>query len=229
MKKIPYIVAVLFLLSFNHLFAQNLVINPKVKFVEGANNSSKLAQSIVTNNLTDPADSMFTWTIIEYTMFDGWDFSFCDNFECYYNIGLGTKKTFKLKLGESGPLKGDFIFKDLKGNSQVKVVVESKSNTAVSDTFTMIAASWATGLNDIKKTADVSFYPNPAKDVITIKQNSNKQTEVAIYNVLGSKVKTITVGAGENALNISDLQKGMYFIRYTENGALVSKTFTKAE
>lgn len=229
MKKIIYAISLVTFFFTGDLAAQNILINPKIKAVEGANNSSKLAQAIITNNLTDPADSMFTWTIIEYNMFGGWDFSFCDNFDCYFNVGLGTKKTFKLKLGESGPLKGDFIFNGTKGNGQVKVVVKSVSNSNIIDTFTMIAASWATGLNDIKKTADVSFYPNPAKDVITIKQNSNKQTEVAIYNVLGSKVKTITVGAGENALNISDLQKGMYFIRYTENGALVSKTFTKAE
>lgn len=212
-----------------HAYAQSIVINPKIRTVEGVSDGDKYAQAVMTNNSENAEDSMFTWTVISFSIQSGWDFNFCDNFGCYSPISEGTSETFKLKKGESGPLKGDFIFNGTKGNGQVKVVVKSVSNSNITDTFTMIATSWATGLNDIKKTADVSFYPNPAKDVITIKQNSNKQTEVAIYNVLGSKVKTITVGAGENALNISDLQKGMYFIRYTENGALVSKTFTKAE
>ncbi len=210
-------------------FAQGITINPREKSVEGPNSGDKYALGVITNNSTDPADSMFTWTIIEYNLTAGWEFSFCDNFDCYYNIGMGTTKSFKLKLGESGPLKGDFIFNNIGGNSQVKVVVKSTSNTSIIDTFTMIGRGWATGLNDIKKTADVTFYPNPAKEVITIKQQSNKATEVTIYNVLGSKVKTVVIGSGENTVNISDLQKGMYFIRYTENGTLVSKSFTKAE
>lgn len=229
MKKIFYLFALVAFL-FTGINAQNITINPRVKSVEGPNSGSKYAQAIVTNDSNASVnDTLFSWTIIEYGLPSGWEFSFCDNFDCYYNIGLNSMRTFILHPGESGPLKGDFIFNGSGGNAQVKVVVKSLTNTNLIDTFTMVAKGWATGLSNVNKKAEVSFYPNPAKDVVTIKYNTNKNIDVTIYNVLGTKVKTFVMNNGEASINISELQKGMYFISFNDNGTLVSKSFTKAD
>lgn len=76
---------------------------------------------------------------------------------------------------------------------------------------------------------EISCYPNPAKDAITFKYSSGKSLEISIYNVLGSKIKTFTHTGSETLINISDLQKGLYFIRFSDGNNMVSKSFTKSE
>lgn len=98
----------------------------------------------------------------------------------------------------------------------------------------MLFSSLAFGQSPFAKSAqaqqaEVSFYPNPAKDVITFKFNSGKSAEISVYNLLGSRVKTFTHNGAETNINITDLQKGLYFIRFTEGNAVISKSFTKTE
>lgn len=76
---------------------------------------------------------------------------------------------------------------------------------------------------------EITCFPNPAKESVTFKYNSGKTLEISIYNVLGSRVKTFTHTGNETVINISDLQKGLYFIRFSEGNAMVSKSFTKSE
>lgn len=98
----------------------------------------------------------------------------------------------------------------------------------------MLFSSLAFGQSPFVKSAqapqaEVSFYPNPAKDVITFKYNSGKTAEIYVYNVLGSRVKTFSHTGTETVINITDLQKGLYFIRFTEGNSVISKSFTKTE
>jgi hypothetical protein len=89
--------------------------------------------------------------------------------------------------------------------------------------------SWITGVKENTKSKELTFYPNPVKDQIFIKFNSKEAVTIDIYNVIGSKVKTFTHDAQQSVVNLGDLQNGMYFIRFTENGITYSKSFTKSE
>ncbi|UAM99204.1 endonuclease [Polaribacter litorisediminis] len=56
------------------------------------------------------------------------------------------------------------------------------------------------------------MYPNPTNgNFITIKTTSN--TNVTIYNTLGKVVKTTLVTANKNSIDISNLSKGVYFVK----------------
>lgn len=85
------------------------------------------------------------------------------------------------------------------------------------------------GKSQTNTQTEISFYPNPAKDVITFKYHSGKTIDIIVYNVLGSKVKTFTHNGSETNINISDLQRGLYFIRFTDGNNVVSKSFTKTD
>jgi len=229
MKKIYTLLsAVLFLMAGLH--AQTFTITPRTVNVEGPNSGSKYALGVVKNDsMSATSDTLFSWTIIEYSVPMGWEFTFCDNYDCYYNLGNGSNRNFTLKPGESGPLKGDFIFNGTQGSARVKVTVKSVANPSNIDTFTMNASSWATGVKSITKQSQIGLYPNPAKDVVTIKYATSRIIEADIYNVLGSKVKSITLNRQETSVNVSDLQKGIYFIRFSDNGTVIAKQFTKSE
>lgn len=80
--------------------------------------------------------------------------------------------------------------------------------------------------------ANVSVYPNPAKDYIKL-AISGQLSVVRIYNVLGMLVEEITVGthldtsatnSDEIEINISDYNPGIYF--FNINGS-VTKVLIK--
>lgn len=62
-----------------------------------------------------------------------------------------------------------------------------------------------------------------------MKFNSRESVNIDIYNVLGSKVKSITHSGIESEINISELQNGLYFIRFKDGSQTISKPFTKSE
>jgi hypothetical protein len=246
MKKIIYfIVAVLAVMNANAQFS----FNNKTITVSGwgSDTEPKDAQCVMTNNSTADVDSMISWSIVTFdipyvvkdTLLPGntetikdtiaWQFDFCDPYDCIVNLSLGSSNTFKLKKGLSGPLKGQFYTKGNPGTATVRVRLAYANGSHDADTITLIAKGWATGLSNVKKQSEVSFFPNPAKDLITLKYQTTKAIDVTVYNVLGAKVKSFTHSTNETSLNISDLEKGMYFIRFNDNGNIVSKSFTKSE
>ncbi|MES2691229.1 MAG: T9SS type A sorting domain-containing protein [Bacteroidota bacterium] len=230
MKKAIYLFIVT-VFSLSVATAQNFDLNPKSSFAEGPNADpdEKTAMSVITNNSTDPGDSMITWTIVDFNVPSGWQFDFCDPYDCISNLGANATNSFKLKPGLSGPLKGNFYSKSVGGNGNVKLAIQFVGKPESRDTLFLSAKGWATGLKQIRNAAEVSMYPNPARNEISFKYPVTKAVEVSIYNVLGSKVKTFTHNGTETAINISELQKGLYFIRFNQGEAMISKSFTKVD
>ena len=64
----------------------------------------------------------------------------------------------------------------------------------------------------------LALYPNPAKDVLNIKNLADNQ-EVTIYSINGAIIMK-TIASGDAEINVSDLHPGMYVV---SAGNLVSK------
>ena len=58
---------------------------------------------------------------------------------------------------------------------------------------------------------EVWIYPNPATDRVFVKVN--EPTQVAVYNLAGSMVKSRLIESQNDFINVSDLQPGMYLIK----------------
>jgi hypothetical protein len=59
------------------------------------------------------------------------------------------------------------------------------------------------------------FFPNPAKDKITITFNNNViVNDINIYNTIGKKIK---IDIRNNTIDISNLNQGLYIIEVTTN------------
>lgn len=218
----------LFITSF---VSAQVTITPRVKTFNGYSDddSPKTTTCVINNTSDNSADSMIKWTIISFDIPSAWTFDFCDPQDCITNLKLGSSSIFKLKKGTAGPLKSDFYTNNTNGIGRVQLKLEYLDEARAGDTLTLTLNSWMTGVNNAKKQNEVAFYPNPAKDLITLKYSTSKPIEVEIFNVLGNKVKTFTHTGSETAVNIGDLQKGMYFMRFNDNGVSVSKSFTKSE
>ena len=73
---------------------------------------------------------------------------------------------------------------------------------------------------------DIELFPNPAKEVITIRSGISVDGAVyEIYNTMGSLVSNGKLM--ENNVNIQTLPAGFYTLVIKKNNAVFSKCFTK--
>jgi hypothetical protein len=225
----------LLVIAYTTVSAQTISLNPKT-INKGAPNADDPngnynieSQSKITNNSTDAADSMFTWIVSELNQPSAWQLDFCDPAYCRTDAKQGESFDFKLRKGESGFMKADFYFKNVSGTGTAKVAIVSKTNPSNSDTLVINVNSWLTGVNEVNKIKSITFFPNPVKNQLNLTFSSKEDISVDIYNVLGTRVKTFVHSGINSQINISDLQNGVYFLRFNENGKQYTKQFTKAE
>ncbi len=65
--------------------------------------------------------------------------------------------------------------------------------------------------------SQVSLFPNPAQDILYLKQRAFKDGTFVIYNVSGKSVKTGKIASQEMEIDISTLEKGIYSIQLSNH------------
>lgn len=90
------------------------------------------------------------------------------------------------------------------------------------------AFTWVKDSNLVLGTAEakaskkeVTIYPNPTRGLLTIQ--ADKASEAGIYSQEGRLIKKITTQKGTNQTDISELPKGIYFIRTGNESTKVIK------
>ncbi|MBR4134825.1 MAG: fibronectin type III domain-containing protein [Bacteroidales bacterium] len=76
---------------------------------------------------------------------------------------------------------------------------------------------------------NINLYPNPATEMIAVEvSDANIMiTGVEVYNVYGQLINTIVSTENPLRINISGLANGMYHVRVTTDGGVVTKSFVK--
>jgi hypothetical protein len=86
------------------------------------------------------------------------------------------------------------------------------------------------GITEVAKQNDFVLFPNPAKSLITISSNIIGNTKITyeVVDVLGKVILTNDNNNSNNfAININDLNSGIYFLRLQVNNSVVVKKFVK--
>jgi hypothetical protein len=227
MKK--YLLIAIFVGIVAGVQAQGVEFFSETVTLQGPNTDEFKANTGIKNNSTDSADTKFTWRFMNYGLPSGWNINLCDPFECINNVSASTTHSFTLPLGQSGIFYADFGPNGNNGTANMTVIVTSNKNPNNADTVVMAVTAWITGIKEAYKTKSVSFFPNPVKEQLTLKFPTKQALNVDIYNILGVKVKTFVHEGASTQIVINDLQDGVYFIRFTENGKLYTKQFVKAQ
>lgn len=226
MKKIYTIITLLtFVISAN---AQITLSTKKVSFNK-ANTEEDEKKVMVTYVSSDPADTLIKWTVLENTFLPAWGISFCDPFDCISQINPGFNKSFAMKSGDSKEMKFGLLFNNTPGTGKVTVSFSSVKDPSVTDTVYYTANAWNTAAKEVEKSKEFSFYPNPVRDQLTIKYSAKENVKVEIYNLIGMKVKSYSHDGNSTVIQLSDLKKGVYFIRITDGGHVYSKQFSKID
>lgn len=86
------------------------------------------------------------------------------------------------------------------------------------------------GISESELANNISVFPNPAVSNIVIEtSNSEKVNVVKVFDVLGKQLMNQVVdGVERMELNISELEKGMYYMEITTANGVAVKKFNKA-
>lgn len=68
-----------------------------------------------------------------------------------------------------------------------------------------------TGINTYNLSDFISIYPNPANESIVVKHNYTSTSTFALANVLGQHIMTFDLNSQQQSIDISSLEKGIYF------------------
>ena len=90
------------------------------------------------------------------------------------------------------------------------------SDGETSKSYNIVYCEQMDGVDENRGGTDVTVYPNPAKDKITI--DDIYPAEVQVYNALGQMVKTVR---GTNEVDLSGLVDGVYLLRIMDSDGKV--------
>jgi Zn-dependent metalloprotease len=71
--------------------------------------------------------------------------------------------------------------------------------------------------NSIHKTAfdeNIRIYPNPTEGIFTVSSQYNHPFPAKIFDIVGKEIKELQIIKGNNKINVSHLNKGLYWIRF---------------
>lgn len=75
---------------------------------------------------------------------------------------------------------------------------------------------------DSEDLISASLYPNPAENKITIQLSTGSADEVVIYNLNGAKLTSVNHQNEAYIIDVSQFEKGIYFVKILKEGALIS-------
>lgn len=156
-----------------------------------------------------------------------------------YTMLVGSSASTQLHQEKVTVAKGEcvkFVIKDAVGNGiccqygegyyQIK---DSQGNLLVdgdgdfgSEASVLLSVTDGVSVNETPATETYNIFPNPVKDVLTVK--GENMSQVVIYNSIGQMVETINATENEVKVNVNSYKNGMYFINVIDNNGEMTTT-----
>ncbi len=125
---------------------------------------------------------------------------------------------------------GNFVYIS---SGDIDVSAATGANVRIGFKFTSTAtasSTWelddilVTGIRPVglpEKTIDeLSIFPNPSKGIVNLKFNNTGGKQIEVYSILGNSVYNGTTTHGSAQIDLSDLNKGIYFVKISDqNGS----------
>jgi hypothetical protein len=109
---------------------------------------------------------------------------------------------------------------------QSAVILSDNTILCINNTTLLTLKNIAVGVNDLTPDNYFQFFPNPVNDVLYFVGIENDLTQVSILSIEGKILKQINE-KGINQLDLSNLQKGAYFVKIINSKINSTKKFIK--
>ena len=148
--------------------------------------------------------------------------------------GVGSFGPFTIQPGAIEDITFAYVYgRAASGGNLASVVVMQERIDSIRQKFNTgiigCGCSGLTGINNLSNESLFSIYPNPSSNNITINFSSaSNNINVKIYDVTGRLIKNIgNVKSGENIINISTLEAGLYMLNLQDGNNSITKRFVK--
>ncbi len=113
-----------------------------------------------------------------------------------------------------------------KGDVTIDVTVSDEAgNTATKQAVITVMGS--SGIIDLEESG-VSFFPNPVQDLLTIETGKFSQLQVKVTSLNGEVlISTSLNGENSSQMDLSSLQKGIYFITFSSGETMTIRKIVK--
>ena len=206
--------------------AQNITIQPSNATISGTTDDWDIVASSMVNNLSGNNLNLI-WKRTNVNTPPEWKTAICDNNVCH---GSSTDSfQFSLTAGSSGQLLVHFFLYNTPGNGSIQLTVYEVGNSSNMTTATYDASAILAGINDGIIGEKISYFPNPAKNFLTVQFPTDYLETVELFNILGVRIKSFKTN-GSNSLKISltELSSGIYFLRFrNDEGKVITRNFVK--
>ena len=215
MKKILFSLAILVSLT---ALAQSLSINPSESYF-GLPNETLDASFDVTNNSDGDLEVIVTRLIPEaYDSLESFTSTFCWGTTCYPpHINVSTNPMIINAGASFDGFKGTVSSMPVETELTINYcfsVVDNPSNKVCTD-VNFTSMSVPVGIEETETL--FSVYPNPANDILYLKQSSQKEGTFMMYDMLGNKIYSDVITTSKS-IQLHEFNAGIYFYTFSING-----------
>ncbi|MBK9759655.1 MAG: T9SS type A sorting domain-containing protein [Flavobacteriales bacterium] len=161
----------------------------------------------------------------EGLIYFGGDFDIASGLDVGRCVGVfnGTADNVTVMADLNGPV-NDL---DLLGSSQLTAGGAFTENTGQATPY-VITTDLATGM-DVQETnrSEISIWPNPATDHITITSAVEQNTPITVRDAAGRTVMTMSLRSAGNSIDVRELSKGAYSVSINDGNIVRNTTFIK--
>ncbi len=168
----------------------------------------------------------------------GWYTSVCD-FNACYDTTASYQNEFSVNTSLTGgdhtitgPMIVDF-YPNSSGYAVTTIHIYDKDQPSDAIDATFIATIAGTsGMGKVKKVRDIFLAPVPARNNLSVFYEATLRPEkIEVYDILGKMILSVPVlndGSLKADVNVSNLPKGLYFLRvYAANSKVLTRQFSK--
>lgn len=211
-------------------------------------------QNFTAENDTEPNNSQFETTAINFNQdYEGRlsYYSSGSDTEDYYSFSLSQNDDVEFQLNAFEGLNNNAsltVYDAVNSNQVFQLNHDGTNSSRTTNTINLNAGNYyfiitgtdQTGSYDFRVTPQntlslnnfiditASIFPNPAKDEIKISLNNHHEDiSASIVDITGKSVNTFVINSSETQLNITSLERGLYFIVFKTDTSTITKRFIK--
>ncbi|TSA49822.1 MAG: T9SS C-terminal target domain-containing protein [Sphingobacteriales bacterium] len=89
--------------------------------------------------------------------------------------------------------------------------------------FPITIADTSTGVHNLFYQTDITVYPNPSADRVTIRSNSLAGNTIQLVDLWGRKIIVTKAMQNTEAMNIKALSSGVYFLELVSANVIINR------
>lgn len=191
---------------------------------KGPNSAFEIVSTV---KFTTVDSGTYRWLRTSKNYSDKINSAICDNVLCY--SPQDDSASFFAEANSSFKMKCNFYPNQGCGSNDVTIKIFKPSDRAAGEIFTTFHSySWCTttGVTEVN-TRELSLSPSPASDYLHVDYGSTSTKSIRVIDILGNVILEEVNNKVSTRLDISNFNKGLYFVSIQDGNTVSNKSFVK--